>query len=37
MNWMNMHEQHGLWSMIDKFSMILACDMYGMVGYKSDT
>jgi len=25
-----------LWIGIDKLDMILACDMYGMVGYKSD-
>jgi len=37
MNWVNVHEQHGLWSMIDKINMILAYDMYRMVGYKSDT
>ena len=31
-----MYEWNGLWVIIDKFDMILACDMYGMVGYKSD-
>ena len=24
------------WLELDKFDMILACNMYGMVGYKSD-
>jgi len=29
----NIHEQNGLWVIIDNFNMILACDMCGMVGY----
>ena len=36
MNWVDMYEWNGLWVIIGKFDMILACDMYGMVGYKSD-
>jgi len=36
MNWVNVYEWNGFWVIIDKFDMILACDMYGMVGYKSD-
>jgi len=31
-----MYEWNGWWIIIEKFGMILACDMYGMVGYKSD-
>jgi len=30
-----MYESNDLWSVMDKFNMILACDMYGMVGYES--
>jgi len=36
MNWVDMYRWNGLWIIIDKFDMILACGMYGMVGYKSD-
>jgi len=28
--------KNGAWSVVDKFNMILACDMYGMVGIESD-
>ena len=31
-----MHEENGLWVVNDEFGMILACNEYGMVGYKSD-
>jgi len=31
-NWANGYEYNGLWSMIDKFNMNLACDIYEMVG-----
>jgi len=30
-----MHERNGLWVVNDKFNMILACDLDGMVGYQS--
>jgi len=32
MNWANGYEYNGLWSVIDKFNMTLACGMYEMVG-----
>jgi len=35
MGWMIMHEWYGSWIMNDRFSIILACDLNGMVGYQS--
>ena len=35
MNWVDLYEWNGLSSVMDKSNMILACDMYGMVGYES--
>jgi len=36
MRYVNMREIHDCMDWIDEFGMILACDMYGMIGYKSD-
>jgi len=35
MKCMNMDELNGLWVGNDKFNMILACDLNGMIGYQS--
>jgi len=36
MNWLSMHVFNGSCTGNNVFGMILACNEYGMVGYKSD-
>jgi len=36
MIWLSMHVLSVFWNGNNEFGMILSCELYGMVGYKSD-